>query len=244
MDRLVYTALTGMQRAQESQGITAHNLANAATPGFRREMAANSAAWLTSEGSAVAGRVQSGGEAPHDLHRAGSIDVTGRPLDIAMNGNAWLAVTNAQGAEGLTRRGDLRFTPDGTLTTGDGHSVMGEGGPIRLTAAFGEARITSEGSIEARATAEAPFAKVGQLKLVSPDIATLSRGADGLFRATTMEADETATITTGAIERSNVESASELVELVQQSRSFEMQTKLLAAAREMDEGSAALMRVD
>ena len=85
---------------------------------------------------------------------------------------------------------------------------------------------------------------MGRLKLVTPDPATLERGADGLFRSPDAQADTAATVTVGALERYNVEPASALVELVQQSRSFELQTKLLSAAREMDEGSAALMRVE
>ena len=243
MDRLVYTALTGLQRAQESQSVTAHNLANAGTPGFRREMAALGAGFLTPSGAALTARAQSGGESPHDLLSAGRVENTGNQLDVAMNGDAWLAVTDA-GGEGLTRRGDLRIDPDGRLLTGDGHEVMGVDGPIGIASGFQQLRIARDGRIETRAADDAPFVEVARLKLVTPDPATLERGADGLFRAPVMEADESATVTVGALERSNVEPAAALVELVEQSRRFEMQTKLLTAAREMDEGSAALMRVD
>ena len=73
---------------------------------------------------------------------------------------------------------------------------------------------------------------------------TLSRGDDGSFRAPGVERDPAAVVQVGALEQSNRDAASALVELVEQSRRFEMQTKLLSAAREMDEGSAALMRID
>ena len=244
MDRLVYTALTGLQRAQEAQAVTAHNLANVSTPGFRREMAALSAGYVAGGGASLGTRVQSGGEAPHDLMTTGRIEQTGRPLDIAMDGEAWLAVQDATGGEALTRRGDLKLDADGRLLTGDGRPVLGDGGTITIGAGFQTLRIGRDGTLETRASDDAPYAVVGRLRLVSPDPATLERGPDGLFRSPGAEADPTATVTVGALERSNVEPAAALVELVQQSRSFQLQTKLLSAAREMDEGSAALMRMD
>jgi flagellar basal-body rod protein FlgF len=244
MDRLVYTALTGLQRAQEAQAVTAHNLANVATPGFRREMAALSAGYVAGGGASLGARVQSGGEAPHDLLNRGRIEQTGRALDIAMEGDAWLAVQDQAGGEALTRRGDLRLDADGRLLTGDGRPVLGEGGTITIAAGVQSLRIARDGTLETRATDDAPYAVVGRLRLVTPDPATLERGGDGLFRSPDAEADPAATVTVGALERSNVEPAAALVELVQQSRSFELQTKLLSAAREMDEGSAALMRVE
>lgn len=246
MDRLIYTALTGLQRNQEAQAVTAHNLANAQTPGFRREMAALSSGWLdTSSGSgALSTRVQSGGESPHDLLRAGTVEATGNPLDIAMDGGAWLTVTDSTGQEALTRRGDLRLDADGRLATGDGTPVVGTDGPIQIAAGFAEVRIGRSGSIETRANAESPFVEVARLKLVSPDPASLSRERDGLFRSSDLpDADPLATVTTGALEKSNVDPNASLVELIEQSRAYEMQSKLIAAAREMDEGTASLMRV-
>ena len=97
MDRLIYTALTGLQRAQESQAVTAHNLANLSTPGFRREMASLSSAYLTPTCAASSARVQSGGESPHDLRAAGRVETTGNPLDVALDGGAWLAVLDDAG---------------------------------------------------------------------------------------------------------------------------------------------------
>jgi flagellar basal-body rod protein FlgF len=246
MDRLIYTALTGLQRNQEAQAVTAHNLANAQTPGFRREMAALSAGWLGNTGGsgAVATRVQSGGESPHDLQRAGTVEATGSPLDVAMDGGAWLAVADTGGAEALTRRGDLRLDAEGRLMTGDGRPVLGEDGPIQVAAGFAEVRIARSGAIETRANAESPFVEVARLKLVSPDPAGLERGRDGLFRAEGgQEADPLATVTTAALEKSNVDPNASLVDLIEQSRAYEMQSKLIAAAREMDEGTASLMRV-
>lgn len=246
MDRLVFTALSGMQRATEAQAVTAQNLANAQVPGFRREMAALSAGYLSAHGTALSARAQSGGESPHDMMEAGRVATTGQPLDVAMNGNAWLAVEDASGGEGLTRRGDLRLDGEGMLRTGDGRPVLGAGGsPIRIAMGFASVAVGRDGTISARATPEDQYVEVARLRLVTPDPQTLERGADGLFRAPeTLADDQTATVTAGALEGSNVDYAGALVDLIQQARSFEMQTKLLSTAREMDEAGARLMRLD
>lgn len=245
MDRLIYTTLSGLQRASEAQAVTAHNLANAQVPGFRREMAALAPAWAVGEGSALTTRVQSGGESPHDLLHAGRTEVTGAPLDIAMDGGAWLAVQRGDGTEGLTRRGDLRIDGEGRLLTGDGRPVLSDEGPVLLPPNASDIGIDRAGRVTARLTQEGPPITLARLRLVSPEPATLKREADGLFTtAEPLPGDPLASVTPGAIERSNVEPTAALIELIQQSRQFEMQTKLLSTARELDEGSAALMRIE
>ena len=244
MDRLVYTALTGLQRAQEAQGVTANNLANLSTPGFRREMAALSSGWLVAGGPSGSARVQSGGEAPVNLTEPGRVLPTDRSLDIAIEGDAWLGVQDAAGAPALTRRGDLRVDAAGRLVTGGGHVVLGENGPVQLPSDFASLRITRDGALEILPAGETVWTAVGKLMLQSAPPQSLSRGEDGLFRSPQAEADRDAVVQVGALEQSNMDAASALVELVEQSRRFELQTKLLTAAREMDEGSAALMRVN
>ena len=245
MDRLIYTALTGLQRTQEAQTVTAHNLANLSTPGFRKEMSLLSAGWLVGDPESQSARVQSGGEASMDLLSPGRIEATGRPLDVAMDGNAWLAVADDRGAPALTRRGDLSVDPNGRLVTGDNHAVLDESGtPVQIPADFSSLRIGRDGTLEILPPDEVTWAPVGRLLLQSPPPETMSRGVDGLFRSTENEQDQQATLRTGALERSNMEAAEALVELIQQSRMFEMQTKLVTAAREMDEAGATLMRVE
>jgi flagellar basal-body rod protein FlgF len=245
MDRLIYTALSAMQRMTEAQGVTAHNLANAGTPGFRREMMSFQAGFLVArEGAEVVTRAQSGAEATHDLLRAGKAETTGRALDLMLEGGAWLAVA-ADDGEALTRRADLRLDEAGRLLTGEGHQVLGAEGPIIVGAGADEVRVAPDGAVETRVGPEAPFVEVGRLRLVSPDPGVMRRGPDGLFRTPEpLAADPLARVSAGVLERSNVEPTAVLVDLIEQSRGFEMQSKLLASARDMDERSAALMRVE
>ncbi len=244
MDRLVYTALTGLQRAQEAQAVTAHNLANTQTPGFRREMAALGPAYLADGGALSHARTQSHAMAPHDLMRAGPVRPTGNPLDVALPPDIWLSVADAGGQPALTRRGDLRLDPDGALRTGAGHAVRdaADGEVIRIAAGATGLRIDPAGMLLVRPAADGPEVPVARLFLARPGDA-LARGPDGLFRADAIEAAADARVTPGAIEGANMDPAAGLVELVEQSRRFEMQTRLLTTARELDERTAALMRV-
>lgn len=244
MDRLIHTALTGLQRAAEAQAVNAHNLANSQTPGFRREMVALGAGWLRADGVAMSARVQSGGESPHDLQQAGPLEATGHPLDIAMEGPAWLVVADAEGQPALTRRGDLRIDGAGRLLTGDGRPVLGEEGPILIATGFASARIDGSGSVQIRAATDGPFVTVDRLRLVSPEPLALSRGTDGLFRAPDAEPDPAARVRPGTLERSNAEPVAALVEMIELSRRFELQTRLLTTARDLDTGTAALMRME
>lgn len=244
MDRLIHTALTGLQRAAEAQAVNAHNLANSQTPGFRREMVALGAGWLRADGVAMSARVQSGGESPHDLQQAGPLEATGNPLDIAMEGAAWLVVADAEGQPALTRRGDLRIDGAGRLLTGDGRPVLGEDGPILIATGFASARIDGSGAVQIRATSEGPYVTADRLRLALPDPLALSRGTDGLFRAPGIDPDPAARVRPGMLERSNAEPVAALVEMIELSRRFELQTRLLTTARDLDTGTAALMRME
>ncbi|WP_448581087.1 flagellar basal body rod protein FlgF [Thermaurantiacus sp.] len=248
MDRLIYTALSAMQRSSERQAVTANNLANIETPGFRAEMAVMQQGYLVApaDGAALSTRVQAGGEMLHDLMRTGRAVMTNRPLDLMMEGGAWLAVADASGAEAYTRRGDLRFDSEGRLRTGAGEPVLGvDGTPVVVTAGAGAVRVATDGAIETQLAADQPWVEVARLKLVSPAPAELARGVDGLFRtATPLDADPLARVAAGTLELSNVEAAAVLVELIEQSRGFEIQTKLLTAAKDMDESTARLMRIE
>jgi len=130
MDRLIYTALSGMRGSMSRQTATANNLANANTPGFRAEMQAARSLWVQGEGFETRAPVSQ--EVTGADMTAGSINHTGRDLDVAMTGDALLTVQAEDGSEAYTRRGDLQLSASGLLTTGDGHPVLGESGPLTL----------------------------------------------------------------------------------------------------------------
>lgn len=234
MDRLIYSALTAMRSSQAAQAVTANNLANAQTTGFRRELSSLSARWL--EGADTT-RVQTDDIVATAQLEAGPITATGAPLDVAIDGRGWIAVQAKDGGEAYTRRGDLHVAATGLLETGDGLAVLGEAGP--LTVPTGTAA-----GISADGTVSAGGLSIGRIKLVDAAPGTLARRGDGLFGGAVLDTDPGVRVRSGALEGSNVQTAGSLAELLEQSRGFETSAKLMRLARDIDEGGTRLMRLD
>ena len=246
MDRLVNTALTAMRGAMARQASIANNLANANTIGFRAEIANAETRWL--KGDTFDTRAQASEQVIAADMAQGAVTETGNALDVAMNGDALLTVQAADGSEAYTRRGDLKVSDSGLLTTGDGLPVMGDGGPIVLPQ-MDSVSVAQDGSIWGVPQGGDPAnpQRIDGLKLVSPVGSSVAKGTDGLFREAnggTLPQDPLATVTSGSLEGSNVNTTSALVQMIEASRAFETQVKLLDTAKQLDDGGASLMRLD
>jgi len=245
VDRLIYSSLAAMRGAMSRQATIANNLANVNTAGFRGEYTSAEAEWLKGSGLNARATV-SNDVTGADMH-AGAVAATGRDLDVAVNGNAMLTVQATDGSEAYTRRGDLQVSDSGLLTTGDGLPVLGQSGPITVPPADsisigkdGQVWIVPQGG-----DAKNPQA-VDTLKMVSADGSTIKKGLDGLFRVENggaLPADPDATLTAKSLEGSNVNASATLVDMIDASRSWEAQVKMLTTAQDMDKSSAALMQL-
>lgn len=235
MDRMIYLSMSGAKATMQRQDVLANNLANVSTAGFRAELQAFRA--VPVEGSGASTRVYALETTPGYDASAGPITATGRNLDVAMKGNAWLAVQGLDGTEAYTRGGSLELSSDGTLTTRNGLPVLGDGGPIQVPA-NSEVSIGADGTVSARG-ANGRSTAIGRLKLVTPE-APLNRGEDGLFRAADgdLPADATARVQDGALEGSNVSAVETMVSMISAARQFEAQMKMLQTA-EADEKAAS-----
>jgi flagellar basal-body rod protein FlgF len=245
MDRLIYTSLSALHAAEARQTATAHNLANASTPGFRRDIAAAQALWLRG-GDAETRAVASEEVLAADM-QAGSVTATGRDLDIALSGDAMLTVQAPNGEEAYTRRGDLQLSSSGLVTTGDGLPVMGNQGPLILPPAD-KISIASDGRIMIIPAGGDPNLpqEAGRLRLVSPTGTGVIKGLDGLFRGkdgAALPDDPDAKVMSGQLEGSNVSTTHTLVEMIEASRAWDTQLKLITDARDMDSATAELMRL-
>ncbi len=246
MDRLVNTALTAMRGAMARQASIANNLANANTIGFRAEIANAETRWI--KGDTFDTRAQASEQVIAADMAQGAITQTGNPLDVAMNGDALLGVQGADGSEAYTRRGDLKVSDSGLLTTGDGLPVLGEGGPITLPE-LSSVSIAQDGSIWGVPQGGDPASpqQIDKLKLVSPVGSSIAKGKDGLFREVNGGAlpdDPLATVTAGSVEGSNVNATTALVQMIEASRAYETQVKMIDTAKQLDDGGASLMRLD
>jgi flagellar basal-body rod protein FlgF len=238
MDRLIYLSMAGAKATMQRQDVLAHNLANASTNGFRAELQAFRAVPVLGDGAST--RVFALESTVGHSAEAGVVQSTGRPLDVAMRGNAWLAVQALDGTEAYTRAGALGLDAEGTLVTGNGLPVQGEGGPI--TAPEGATlAIAPDGSVSAT-VGDAPPQVLGRLKLVTPDVA-LSRGTDGLFRGADgdLAADPDARLQDGALEGSNVSAVETMVAMIAAARQFEQQMKALQGAEQRDQAGQRLL---
>ena len=245
MDRLINSSLAAMRGAMARQATIANNLANVNTAGFRGEFTSAEAEWL--KGSGLSGRATVSQDVTGADMTNGAVQATGRDLDIALNGDALLTVQAQDGSEAYTRRGDLQVSDSGLLTTGDGMPVQGQSGPITLPPADsisigkdGQIWIVPQGG-----DPKAPQA-VDTIKMVSPQGSTIRKGLDGLFHVEgggALPSDPDATLTSKSIEGSNVNASATLVDMIDASRSWEAQIKMLTTAQDMDKSAASLMSI-
>jgi len=243
MDRLIYIAMTGAQQLLHQQALSAHNLANVGTTGYKAETGAFRAAPVAGPGMATrAYAVETTTGA--DLS-AGSIQSTGRDLDVAIEGDGFLTVQGSDGTEAYTRSGSLQVSPEGELQTRTGLMVLGDGGPINIPQ-DSKVSIGRDGtvSVVTYGQSAANVTSVGQLKLVKPAANDVAKGADGLFRMKNgqpADADPSVSLTAGALEASNVNAVSVMVDMIGLARQFEMQMKLLQNAEGNAQRATALL---
>jgi flagellar basal-body rod protein FlgF len=244
MDKLIYTDLAALRAAMSRQTAIAHNLANTVTPGFRADLAQARAIWL--HGRVPDTRVLPSEAANAANMKAGAVTLTGRQLDIALGGDSLLAVQAPDGSEAYTRRGDLTISASGLLTTGDGYPVLGTQGPITLLNADATT-IDAQGRITVvPAGGDTKQAQlVDQLKIVAPGGQPLAKAQSGLLVAVNgiLPDDPDARVQSGALEGSNVQATEALVEMIEASRAWDNQLKLLNTARDLDTSTADLMKM-
>ena len=245
MDRLIYTSLTAMRGSMSRQTAIANNLANAQTPGFRADIANAQSLWL--DGSGLDARAMMSEEVLGADMRAGTVTQTGRDLDIAMQGDALLVVQATNGEEAYTRRGDLQIAPSGLLTTGDGHPVQGGQGPVTIPPTDAIS-IDQEGRVWVVPQGGDPEnpQEVDRLRLATPTGSEIAKGLDGLFRVKgegILPDDPEARLLTRSLEGSNVTATSALVEMIEASRSWDTQLKMISDVRDMDSATANLMQL-
>ena len=238
MDRMIYLSMSGAKATMQRQETLANNLANVSTVGFRAELAAFRA--VPVEGSGASTRVYTLESTPGYDATPGVVAATGRALDVAMKGGAWLAVQGLDGTEAYTRGGSLEVAADGTLKTTSGLTVLGDGGPIQAPAEA-QLSIALDGTVSATA-ANGRSTSIGKLKLVTPE-APLLRGTDGLFRGADgdLPADTTALVQDGALESSNVSAVETMVAMISAARQFEAQMKMLSTAESNEKTAAQLL---
>src|SRR6478735_1489425 len=130
MDKFLYVAMSGAKETLRAQAANSHNLANASTTGFRADMSAFQSRAVA--GSGYASRVYATNGTTGWDSTVGAQMSTGRDLDVAIQGDGFIAVQARDGREAYTRAGDLHVDPNGQLLNGSGLPVLGDAGPISV----------------------------------------------------------------------------------------------------------------
>ena len=236
MDHAIYTAMGAASQTLNQQAVTANNLANASTPGFRAQL--NALRAVPVEGLSLPTRTLVTASTPGADMTPGKMDYTSRPLDVALQQDGWLAVQTADGSEGYTRNGSIQVDPTGQLTI-QGHPVVGEAGPIAVPEGA-EITIAADGTISALNPGDPAntVAPVGRLKLVKATGSEVQRGDDGIFRLSAesqatrgpvLQADPTLRVMLGVLEGSNVNAVAAMSDMIASARRFEMQMKAISS---------------
>jgi len=235
MNKLLDLAAFGARETSLAQAVNSHNLANANTPGFRKDLALYSGP-----------RVTSGLKTEVDLS-VGQVQTTGNQLDVAINGEGYFVIEDGQGGLAYSRRGDFRVDADGFLTNGANYRVLGQGGPINVPP-YSEINVGQDGVISLRPIgAEAnALAEVGRLQLVKAEPGqVLRKTPDGLLRsANALFESPEVKVVSGALEGSNVNVIDSLVTMIDLARRFETQVKLMQSAEENRNSLNQIMKLE
>src|SRR5579863_6814401 len=216
MDRLVYVAMSGAKETLRAQAANNHNLANANTNGFKADLSAFQTQNVV--GAGLPARAYATNDVLGWDSSSGSLDATGRDLDVAIKGSGWMAVQASDGTEAYTRAGDLHVDPSGALLTANGNPVLGDSGPITVPA-YTSINVGTDGSVSIVPRGQTPMtiSTVGRIKLVNPTSSQVARGSDGLFRSTTgaeLDPDASVHLISGTLESSNVNIAETMATMI------------------------------
>ncbi|MCW8107578.1 flagellar basal body rod protein FlgF [Alteromonas ponticola] len=246
MDKLLWIAASGAKQDLLATGVRANNLANAQTIGFKAQLEQARAMPVYGEGLPT--RVFALTESPSNNYETGAMIQTGRDLDVAIQGNGFFAVQDANGNEVYSRDGSFQLGPDGVLTDMHGNIVLGDAGPIFLPVPLDNLNIDMDGTISTRPIG-APInvsEEVGRLKLVNPQLDSIERRADGLFQSKNgdiFNASEQVNLLSGVVEGSNVNAVNEMVNMISLQRHYELQVKLMKQADDLDQQGNMMLRI-
>jgi flagellar basal-body rod protein FlgG len=260
MLRALSTAATGMDAEQRRLDVTANNIANVATSGFKKSRAEfedvmyqtmraagapTSAGTIAPVGVEIGMGVRTAGTAR--LHSQGELKQTGNPLDVAIEGPGFLQIKMLSGDIGYTRDGALKLDAEGHLVNGQGFPLAGD---ITVPADTQTISIAADGTVTATVPGNATPVEAGKIQLATfANPAGLLAGGHNLLRETQASGaaivgapgeNGTGTLAQGTLESSNVQIVEEMIDLIAGQRAYEVNSRVIKAADEMLQETANL----
>ena len=230
MDNTTYVALSLARAMQRDLDVTANNIANANTAGFKAERVIFSSYLFPDDGAEVGEGTNFVVDQGSYLDEAqGALTKTDNPLDIAVKGDAFLAYTTPEGQTAYGRDGELALDKDGYLVTIAGSRLLDESGTeIQIPANSGKIIISVDGTIASEENGV--IGKIGLFDL--PDIQSYMRLGNSMLvpppgQASMARIAEGLEIAQGSIEMSNVAPITEVTRLMMIQKAYEQATKLM-----------------
>jgi flagellar basal-body rod protein FlgF len=228
----IYTAAAGAVAQSHALDATANNIANATTAGFRghrvlfREALANA--------RSVDLAPMTSGTASIDS-TPGALNQTDNPLDLALEGDGYFAVTTPDGAR-YTRAGNFRLDDNRTLVTSEGFAVRGRGGqPIAVPQEATQIDVAADGTVNADGQ------PIGTLEIVKLAAGSTKREGNTLYATTAPPVDDDGPlprVRSGMLESSNVNVVRGVADLVRVSRSYESLMRVIQGYHDIESRAA------
>ncbi len=240
MDSLLFTATSGASRVMKAQHVRSNNLSNADTAGFRADMERVQSVPL--QGAGFDGRSMVVTNSASTRFDSGDIIKTGRPLDVAIMGDGYLAVETPLGGEAYTRAGNIKVDTFGAMSI-NGFPVLSQNGPM-LVPDYQKIDISERGRVTVVPPGGGAEIEVGTLKLVNPPTDQLQKESDSLLHSVEGDPfpiDETVQLVPEHIEGSNVSAIDELLSVMSLTRNFEMQVRMMKTAETLAQAGNKLM---
>jgi flagellar basal-body rod protein FlgF len=224
----------------KAQHVRSNNLSNADTAGFRADMERVQSVPL--QGAGFDGRSMVVTNSASTRFDSGDIIKTGRPLDVAIMGDGYLAVETPLGGEAYTRAGNIKVDTFGAMSI-NGFPVLSQNGPM-LVPDYQKIDISERGRVTVVPPGGGAEIEVGTLKLVNPPTDQLQKESDSLLHSVEGDPfpiDETVQLAPEHIEGSNVSAIDELLSVMSLTRNFEMQVRMMKTAETLAQAGNKLM---
>jgi flagellar basal-body rod protein FlgF len=243
LDNVAYIGLSQQQALQRKMDVVANNLANQDTTGFKVEqLLVNTQPGAPATNAGVKGPAQFviDGGIGRDFSE-GELSTTGRPLDLAIDGNAFFKVSTPQG-ERYTKDGRFAIDAQDKLVTASGGAVLDDsGGEITLDSSNGEPQISADGVISQHSGQGPTTVRAGKIGVVRFDtLSVLSKEGNNLYSNTsntTPQAAPDARIRQGMLEGSNVKPIIEITQLIDVQRAYERVTQMIQQTNDLSQQS-------
>jgi len=253
MNPALWAAKTGLDAQQTRMTVVSNNLANVNTTGFKRGRAVfedllyqniRQVGAQTSQNTQYPTGLHLGTGvrviATEKLYQQGSLQQTGAPLDMGIEGRGFFQILLPDGTLAYTRSGDFQLDSQGQVVTASGYALQP---PINIPSNATGVSIGADGTVSATLPGQTTPTQIGTLQLVDfinsaglqpkGENLLLESAASGPPQVGTPGLNGLGTLQQGTLEASNVNVAEELVDMIETQRAYEMNSKAIATTDQM-----------